>query len=544
MTKRTVVIALFVGALAAWIISAPARTGAHPGALTADGGRYFGKLANGKLHGQGRIEWENGAFYEGEFAEGLYSGRGRLRLASGDVYEGQFKKGLMEGPGRTRYSDGDTYAGEFRSGRMHGKGRYEDARGDVYEGEFDKDKFAGQGLHIRKGGGRHEGRFANWQPEGPGRHTDAMGRVYEGEFANGELNGRGRSDGKAAGRYEGEFKNWLFHGQGVLYLPNGDVYRGGFADGLYDGEGTLTYAKPIPGGRTQERGIWRNGELEDAAREKLDLANSEAALYNQRALLDKALSAIEARDAGKINLYMLSVAGEGTQEVFRREVDFVTDLFGRQFGIKGRALALVNSRNTVATHPMATATSIREALQGIARRMDRQKDILFLFITSHGSKEHEISLGQEKIKLRGLPAQDLGQMLKETGITWKVILISACYSGGFIDALKDDHTLIMTAARRDRTSFGCADENDFTYFGRAFFKESLPASTSFQDAFQRAEKLVREWERKDLSGNGRAGEEEYSLPQIFNPAPAERYLRRWWAQVQASARAPEGRAAR
>ena len=43
--------------------------------------------------------------------------------------------------------------------------------------------------------------------------------------------------------------------------------------------------------------------------------------------------------------------------------------------------------------------------------------------------------------------------------------------------------MVITAARADRTSFGCADENDFTYFGRAFFNEALPASGSFFEAF-------------------------------------------------------------
>jgi hypothetical protein len=28
-----------------------------PDALTPDGGRYYGSLRNGKLHGLGRIEW-------------------------------------------------------------------------------------------------------------------------------------------------------------------------------------------------------------------------------------------------------------------------------------------------------------------------------------------------------------------------------------------------------------------------------------------------------------------------------------------------------
>lgn len=128
-------------------------------------------------------------------------------------------------------------------------------------------------------------------------------------------------------------------------------------------------------------------------------------------------------------------------------------------------------------------------------------------------------------------------MIKQTGIRWKVIVVSACYAGGFIDSLKDDETLIMTAARRDRRSFGCSDDNDFTYFGRAYFKESLPVSNSFQDAFQRATRLVEQWERQEISGRGTAPEAEFSYPQMHSPASMEAHLRRWWAQ-QKSAPAP------
>src|SRR5438477_3622660 len=125
--------------------------------------------------------------------------------------------------------------------------------------------------------------------------------------------------------------------------------------------------------------------------------------------------------------------------------------------------------------------------------------------------------------LLNLPARELGHLLKESGILWKVIVVSACYSGGFIEPLRDDSTLIITAARYDRTSFGCADENEFTYFGRAYFKESLPHASSFQDAFHKAEVLVTEWEAKEISAQktpletGRSEKDEHSLPQMENP---------------------------
>jgi hypothetical protein len=65
-------------------------------------------------------------------------------------------------------------------------------------------------------------------------------------------------------------------------------------------------------------------------------------------------------------------------------------------------------------------------------------------------------------------------------------VISACYAGGFIDALEDDHTIVLTAAAADRTSFGCADDRDLTYFGEAFYRDALPKAKSLRAAFETA----------------------------------------------------------
>ena len=293
------------------------------------------------------------------------------------------------------------------------------------------------------------------------------------------------------------------HGRGYLTSPDGKVFEGEFVDGKFQGPG-----------KTES----------PAERERFAL-NVETALYRQRPLLDAAIAGLEPSQRGRINLYLLAIAGDGSQEVFRREVEFVRGQFDRDFGTRGRSLALVNSRNTVATAPMATVTSIREAVKGIAARMDRDNDILFVFMTSHGGKDHEFKLNQNAMTLRGIKPKELAEILDESRIRWKVILVSACYSGGFVDPLKSETTMVITAARADRTSFGCADENDFTYFGRAFFKEALPASSSFFEAFGKAQLLVDEWERKD-----KTPERERSLPQIYSPVTLSEHLKRWWAQ--------------
>ena len=571
---------------------------ASPDAVTPDGGRYFGSLVDGKLHGHGRIVWANGAEYDGEFVAGQFSGKGRMRLASGDVYEGQYKAGSMSGRGRSVLLDGSVYEGEYRDdyfnghgkytrpdgeiyegnfkngefhgkgrhsfkaasyqgdfrhsmfwgvgestdaggkykgefvrGKFHGRGRFENPVGEVYEGDFVEGEFVGRGVHTGNDGSRREGTFAKWLLTGKGKFADGRGTTYEGAFVDGALEGTGTKRFKDGARYAGEFSNWQPHGRGELRLANGDYYIGGFARGLYEGEGILTFSKPHEG-RARESGVWRAGELPETAAEKKGLRNLETALYQQRRLLDKSLAALAPRDPARINLYMLSVAGDGSQEVFRREVEFVRDQFATRFGVKGHSLELINSRTTLDKVPMATLTSIGESLNAIAARMDKETDILFLFLTSHGSEEHELSLAQNGMSLRGLAAKELGRMLKASGIRWKVVVVSACYGGGFIDAVKDDHTLILTAARRDRMSFGCEDDNDFTYFGRAFFKDSLPTSNSFQDAFRKAEMLIKDWERKDVKNAvGKIAEKTHSMPQMLSPAPVEDYLRRWWAET-------------
>jgi hypothetical protein len=289
--------------------------------------------------------------------------------------------------------------------------------------------------------------------------------------------------------------------------------------------------------------MWHYGRLrktDEDERHRTE-ANVETALYGQPALLSRALEAIAPRGSGTANLYFLGVAGEGYQEVFRREVDFVRGQFDADFGTRGHSVVLVNSRNTVGSLPMATVTSIRQALGAIAAAMDKQQDILFLYITSHGSRDHEISLGLPGMELAALSAHDLSAALKESAIRWKVVVLSACYSGGFIDDVRDPSTLVITAARHDRRSFGCADENDFTYFGRAFFKESLPKSSSFEEAFARAERLITEWEDQDARKNktaqadGEAAQsDQHSLPQMEDPPAIREHLRQWRERLRAA----------
>ena len=109
--------------------------------------------------------------------------------------------------------------------------------------------------------------------------------------------------------------------------------------------------------------------------------------------------------------------------------------------------------------------------------MNRDEDVLFLALSSHGSRDSTIAVSNTGMTEQGLSARTLAELLEESGIKWRVIVVSACFSGAFVKPLSDDHTIVITAASKSRSSFGCSDQRDLTYFGEAFYRDALPHSS-------------------------------------------------------------------
>ena len=251
--------------------------------------------------------------------------------------------------------------------------------------------------------------------------------------------------------------------------------------------------------------------------------DAEAVLYQQSGLLEARLDKLAGERPGATDLYFVAFGGYGGQNVFTREVLYAEQLFRERFQAAGRTVPLVNNRALIEHLPLASVTNLRETLWAVAGRMNPEEDILFLFLTSHGSQDHVLAVELDGLPLQSLPAETLAQLLRETPVKWKVIVISACYSGGFIKPLKDPYSLIIAAARPDRNSFGCSNDADLTYFGRAFFERALNQTASFVDAFYRARMLVAQWEE--------AQDYTPSEPQIASSPLIEAKLAEWRATL-------------
>jgi Peptidase C13 family len=236
---------------------------------------------------------------------------------------------------------------------------------------------------------------------------------------------------------------------------------------------------------------------DDGEEDALDWGGAEEQIYRQPELIDRALSSLQGQDPARADVYFVGFAGDGGQQVFTKEVHLARDALARRFDLGQHSLILANSPQPERDALLASSTALRRSLAGVASKMDVENDVLLLYITSHGSDEGSVAVSAAGMPFNDLYVDDLKAALQASGIRWRVLIVSACYSGTFIDPLKDDYTIIFTAARADRTSFGCSDERDLTYFGEALFREALPASSSLLDAFTRTQRIIAKREEEE-----------------------------------------------
>ncbi len=267
--------------------------------------------------------------------------------------------------------------------------------------------------------------------------------------------------------------------------------------------------------------VWYSTAGLEGASAVADGPDPEVVLGRQPTLVAQSLAALAPQTPGAIDLYAVGFAGDGNEAVFRNEVEYFAQLLPRRFGATDRVLPLINHPGTVETVPVASLANLRSTLAGIGARIDPAEDLVLLFLNSHGSREHVLSVDLPPLPLRQIEAGDVRAALDDAGIRWRVVIVSACFSGGFIEALRTPETLVITAARADRTSFGCGGDAEITYFGRAFLADGLNRTTDLREAYAIAAREVREWER--------AEGHTPSQPQIWAGDRIDAHLARWRA---------------
>ena len=216
------------------------------------------------------------------------------------------------------------------------------------------------------------------------------------------------------------------------------------------------------------------------------------------------LSSLRPQRPGVVDVYAVIVGADGTEDVFKKEAAAVREALDSRLDTSGRSVTLVNHR--ASPQPEVTLKSLAYVLQRVSEKMDREEDILFLHIASHGASNHVVVFRHPGVELYGVTPKYLKALLDNARIRYRVIVVSACYSGGFLPSLANASSLVISAADESRKSYGCGNDSEITDFSRAFYVKALSQTQSLRHAARLAQQIIHTEER--------AKKRDHSYPQM------------------------------
>lgn len=147
-------------------------------------------------------------------------------------------------------------------------------------------------------------------------------------------------------------------------------------------------------------------------------------------------------------------------------------------------------------------TDLRRIQAGLRDLAARNPAGCLFYISSHGAPEGVL------VDDGVLPPPLLAAMIDDTcPARPSIVVVSACFSGVFVRPLQKDDRMILTAARSDRTSFGCSESDKYPYFDDCFLSSATTAR-DFAALGRAAQACVARKERD-------TGMEPASEPQLW-----------------------------
>jgi hypothetical protein len=233
---------------------------------------------------------------------------------------------------------------------------------------------------------------------------------------------------------------------------------------------------------------WREADAGPAAGEVSPA--SEAVLAAQEFMMDRAIDSLEDERSGVTDLYFVGFAPDARRPGVVADVDAAQRTMDERWNTNGRSVVMMNSPLTVAERPFATVTHLRQMLLEIGGIIDADDDVVMVYLTGTTGADHTLTAVNPPLELSSLSAQGLRQLLDAAGIRWRIIVMSSCAAGAWIDALKDDDTVVIASSAADVRGADCAAGLRPSVFGDVFFGEAMRKGDDVAHAFEAARKQL------------------------------------------------------
>jgi len=219
-------------------------------------------------------------------------------------------------------------------------------------------------------------------------------------------------------------------------------------------------------------------------------------------------AAPEARPAERWQAVL--AAGDDAEAVF----DDATQALASRLAMAGVPAANIHrlsASRAQLRHGVEPAT-IPLLLRRIAGLRAQPGERCLVFLTSHGQRGAGLWLARSGAALR--PDQLAAALSQGCGIVPTVVIVSGCYTGGFVTgAMARPNRIILTAARADRPSFGCAVGRRYAVFDECLL-DALPRFATWRGVSGGAKGCVVQIEH-------RLGERPSEPQAYFGAAVAE-----------------------
>lgn len=179
-------------------------------------------------------------------------------------------------------------------------------------------------------------------------------------------------------------------------------------------------------------------------------------------------------------------AGDDAEPVF----DDATRALAQRLAAAGVPSANIHrlSASPAQLHGDVEPATAGNFLRRIAELPARGGDRCFVFLTSHGERGAGLWLARSD---RALTPDELAAALSQgCAVVPTVVVVSGCYTGGFAAGrMAKPNRIVLTAARRDRPSFGCQAGRTYTFFDQCLLA-ALPREANWQRVFRATKRCV------------------------------------------------------
>uniref|UniRef100_UPI0030FA244C C13 family peptidase n=1 Tax=uncultured Acidovorax sp. TaxID=158751 RepID=UPI0030FA244C len=181
-------------------------------------------------------------------------------------------------------------------------------------------------------------------------------------------------------------------------------------------------------------------------------------------------------------------------KAFRNDV-LAAEKLARQMDPNALILKLANpARDQPSDWPQATLENFELVMTKMAE-VARPQDRVMLLISTH-SNPGTLNINVAGKNAAPITARGLSDALAPLAKTPTLVVLSACYSGAFLEPLRAPNRVVLTATDVHKASFKCQYPGEYTFFADALFNQAGAEQLSITDWMGAAQKSIQAQEKR------------------------------------------------